>query len=203
MVARSFEESKKTVNYLSKQDVNDILAEVEMVSIRAVSDISQFTFDSKIKEYNDFLYTARVFDEMNISKTFLLIHKKTKELLAYMTLSADSIKLTKDEKDLHSLTKVPYAAVPALKVGKLAVNKEVSENAKRKGYGSFLLNIACAYAIDMNEMGVACRFITVDADIEYNENTPQFYIKNGFVENLSNKSRNPRRTISMRKDIAC
>lgn len=53
----------------------------------------------------------------------------------------------------------------------------------------------------MNEMGVACRFITVDADIEYNPDTPEFYFKNDFVENLSNKKKNARHTISMRKDI--
>ena len=76
-----------------------------------------------------------------------------------------------------------------------------SKKAARKGYGSFLLEMARAYAFSMNELGVACRFITVDADIEYDIDTPQFYIKNGFVENLSNKSKNARHTISMRKDI--
>lgn len=91
--------------------------------------------------------------------------------------------------------------MPALKVGKLAVNREVSEGAKRKGYGSFLLEMARAFAFNMNEMGIACRFITVDADIEYNPDTPKFYFKNGFVVNLSQRSRNAKHTISMRKDI--
>lgn len=36
---------------------------------------------------------------------------------------------------------------------------------------------------------------------EYNTDTPDFYVKNGFVENLSNKRRNAKHTISMRKDI--
>ena len=53
----------------------------------------------------------------------------------------------------------------------------------------------------MNELGVACRFLTVDADIDYDKNTPEFYLKNGFVLNLNNKSRNPQHTVSMRKDI--
>ena len=64
-----------------------------------------------------------------------------------------------------------------------------------------MLDIARAMAFDMNNLGIACRFITVDADIEYNEETPKFYEKNGFVENLSNKRRNAKHTISMRKDI--
>lgn len=118
-----------------------------------------------------------------------------------MTLSADSIRLTREEKEEHEMTVVPYSSSPALKIGKLAVNKAVSDIAKRTGYGSFMLELARAFAFDMNNMGVACRFLTVDADIEYNPNTPLFYKKNGFVENLSNKSRNPKHTISMRKDI--
>lgn len=189
------------MNYLTDKEVDEIAKEVELLSIKTVEDISCFAFDSHIKEYNEFLGIAKVYEEMNVSKTFLLIHNKTRELLAYMTLSTDSIKLTTDEKEMHNMSKVPYAAVPALKVGKLAVNREVHDKVKRKGYGSFLIDSASALAMEVNELGAACRFLTVDADIDYDKNTPQFYEKNGFVENLSNKSRNPKHTISMRKDI--
>lgn len=82
-----------------------------------------------------------------------------------MTLSADSIKLTYEEKEFHDLGRVPYASIPALKVGKLAVNKKLSDAARQKEYGSFMLQMTRAYAFDMNEMGAACRFLTVDADI--------------------------------------
>ena len=51
------------------------------------------------------------------------MHKHTGELLAYMTLSADSIKLTSEEKSKHDISKVPYEYIASLKVGKLAVNK--------------------------------------------------------------------------------
>lgn len=189
------------MSYLTEQDVVEIKNNVRLLSIKDIDDISHYLFDSHIEEYNNFLQIAEVFYSLNISKTFLLIHKETKELLAYMTLSADSIKLTNEEKEVHDIGKVPYASIPAVKIGKLAVNKEVSEIAKRKGYGSFLLEMARAYAYQMNELGVACRFLTVDADIEYDANTPEFYLKNGFVENLSNRSRNAKHTISMRKDI--
>jgi len=54
------------------------------------------------------------------------------------------------------------------------VNKEISEQAHRKGYGSFMLEMARAFAFGMNELGIACRFITVDADIDYEPNTPDF-----------------------------
>lgn len=189
------------MSYLKPSDINEIADSVRLLSIKQVDDVSHYSFDSKIEEYNEFLKIAEKFYDLNISKTFLLIHNETNELVAYMTLSADSIKLTGEEKELHDIGKVPYASIPALKVGKLAVNKNVSDAAKRKGYGSFMLEMARAFAFEMNELGIACRFVTVDADIEYNPNTPAFYEKNGYVENLSNRSRNARHTISMRKDI--
>lgn len=189
------------MEYLSDEEFMSIEDNVRLISIKDIDDISHYLFDSHIQEYNEFLNIANEFYDLNVSKTFLLIHKDTKELLAYMTLSADSIRLTREEKEGHDMTVVPYSSSPALKIGKLAVNKELSDIVKRKGYGSFMLELARAFAFDMNKMGVACRFLTVDADIEYNPDTPLFYKKNGFVENLSQKSRNPKHTISMRKDI--
>lgn len=189
------------MEYLSDEEFMSIQDNVRLISIKDIDDISHYLFDSHIQEYNEFLNIANEFYDLNVSKTFLLIHKDTKELLAYMTLSADSIRLTREEKEGHDMTVVPYSSSPALKIGKLAVNKELSDIVKRKGYGSFMLELARAFAFDMNKMGVACRFLTVDADIEYNPDTPLFYKKNGFIENLSQKSRNPKHTISMRKDI--
>lgn len=189
------------MSYLNESDIIEIQNNVRLLSINEIDDISHYLFDSHIAEYNEFLKIAHKFYDLNISKTFLLFHRETDELLAYMTLSADSIKLTNEEKELHDISKVPYASIPALKVGKLAVNKELAGEAKRKGYGSFMLELARAFAFSMNELGVACRFITVDADIEYEPDTPRFYEKNGFSENLSNKRRNAKHTISMRKDI--
>ena len=163
------------MNYLTDDEVMDIQNTVRLLSINDIDDISQYSFNANIEEYNDFLKIAKTFFELNISKTFLLLHKKTNELLAYMTLSADSIKLTNEEKEVHGIAKVPYAAIPAIKVGKLAVNKELSLVAKRKGYGSFMLDLARAMAFDMNDLGIACRFITVDADIEYKVNLGAWY----------------------------
>lgn len=189
------------MSYLSENDILEIKNNVRLLSIKELDDVSHYLFDSQIAEYNEFLKIADKFYDLNISRTFLLLPREYNELLAYMTLSADSIRLTVEEKELHNISKVPYASIPALKVGKLAVNKELSDRVKRKGYGSFMLEMARAFAFNMNELGIACRFITVDADIEYEPDTPEFYRKNGFIENLSNKRRNARCTISMRKDI--
>ena len=132
------------MTYLKEKDLLDIERNVRLFSIDEVEDISHYLFDSKIEEYNEFLKIAKLYSNLNISKTFLLVHKYTNELIAYMTLSADSIKLTTEEKDMHKIGKVPYASIAALKVGKLAVNKELSSIARRKGYGSFMLEMARA-----------------------------------------------------------
>ena len=189
------------MGYLIEEQINEIMNEVELQSIVNVDDTLFVDFDSKIQEYNDFLSVADEFDEWNISRTHFLYHKKTKELLGYMTLSTDSIKLTNDEKSLHNISDVPFASIPALKVGKLAINKNLNTCSQRKGYGSFLLEMARAFAYSLNSLGIACKFITIDADIEYDEKTTEYYKKNGFVENLANRSRNARHTVSMRLDI--
>ena len=129
------------MSYLTKEQILNIKSNVSLLSIKDVDDISHYSFDSKIEEYNEFLKNADKFYDINVSKTFLLVHNSTKELIAYMTLSAYSIKLTGEEKEVHDISKVPYASIPALKVGKLAVNKELSQNIQTKGYGSFMLEL--------------------------------------------------------------
>lgn len=188
------------MEYLSNTDIEEISNVVKLVSINDVDEKLFCDFDSGIKEYNDFLEEAKSFDVMNISKTHVLIHNTTNEIIGYMTLSTDSIKLSNDEKNNDHLSSVPFAAIPATKVGKLAVNKKLSEISKRKGYGSFLLEMARACVFQLNEDGIASRFITVDADIEYNQETVDFYIKNGFVENLKYKKKKSD-MVSMRIDI--
>jgi hypothetical protein len=61
---------------------------------------------------------------------------------------------------------------------------------------TWLLRDACS----CDEVYAACRFLTVDADIEHNASVLNFYKKNGFLVNEELYNRN-RKTISMRKDI--
>lgn len=116
-------------------------------------------------------------------------------------MSTDTVKLTETEKGESRLKCVPFHSLPAVKVGKLAINRKLSNQAARKGYGSFALDIANTYAFEVYRNGVACRFLTVDADVEYNPSTFKFYEKNGFQQNESFKSNKVRKTISMRRDI--
>lgn len=193
------------MRYLTDDKVDELLDTVKILSISddEVGDISQYFFDSgNAEEYASFIKEdALNLDEMCISKTYVMIHRKTKELVGYFTLSADTVRLTADEKSEIDLDNVEFMSLPAIKVGKLAVNKGLSGEAIQKGYGALAIEIANAYAYKVLEAGVACRFLTVDADIEYDERTPLFYEKNGFTYNLSRKRKITDRTVSMRRDI--
>ncbi len=131
------------MGYLSEDRLDEIADAVRILPISSdeISDIKQYDLDcGEASEYEMFLKEkAMEFDKLCVSKTFLMIHRETQELIGYFSLATDTIKLTTEEKD--------------------------------------------------------------DADIEYNEETPEFYLKNGFVYNLSKKRRPSDRTISMRKDI--
>ena len=180
------------MSYLTDEEFNKIYQEVKICSIMSseIKDLSEYSFDvGEAKEYEVFLKEeAKILEQECITRTFLLIHKFTDELIGYFTLSCDAVKLTNSEKSNSQLDEVAYRSLPAIKIGKLAVNKSLSDNIKRKGYGSFMIETAIILAYEILEIGIACRFITVDADIEYNRDTPEFYIKNGFVYNLSIKN---------------
>ncbi len=193
------------MSYLTTEEFESILDTVTIFPVTSVElgDISQYSFNcGDAEEYVTFLRNkAVVLDKLAVTKTFVIIHNETKELIGYYSLAADTVKLTLDEKVEGDLEKVDFMSLPALKLGKLAINKALSDGVRKKGYGSFVLDIVDTYAYEMLEKGVACRFVTVDADIEYNPDTPEFYKKNGFVVNQSRKRRASDKTVSMRRDI--
>jgi len=156
-------------------------------------------FSNEYEEYNVFLKEeADCFEHLSISRTHLLVDTRSGHILAYMSLVADSVQLSKSEKELVELGLIPFSTFPAMKIGKLAVDYEAKQ--KYTGIGSLMIRLARGFTSNLNDNGIACRFLTIDADVEHNPNVTEFYIKNGFVPNerLSNKNRV---TVSMRKDI--
>jgi ribosomal protein S18 acetylase RimI-like enzyme len=155
-------------------------------------------FSCSIAEYNDYLIEDSLRSQTDhIALTWLLRERATGTIIAYMSVIADAIKLSLSEKELHGLN-YPFKTLPAMKIGKLAVSEFAQK--KYKGIGSYMIDNALALARACNRQLFACRFITVDADIEHDEGLLAFYRKNGFTENeeLNNKNR---KTVSMRKDI--
>lgn len=180
-----------------KQNILDIVEWLSLLPIDEVETVGHFS--NEYEEYNVFLKEdAREFEALNISRTHLLVNSKEESVLAYMSLVADGVQLSKIEKELTVLGLIPFSNFLAMKIGKLAVDY----NAKQKyyGIGSLMIQLARGFASNLNDNGIACRFLTIDADIEHNPNVTEFYTKNGFVPNerLSNKNRV---TVSMRKDI--
>jgi len=155
-------------------------------------------FKCGISEYNDYLVNDAL-RSMNdhIALTWLLTERATGRIAAYMSLVMDAIKLSFTEKELHHLN-YPFRTIPAMKIAKLAVDQSFS--GKFKGIESFMIDSAERLAWACNTDYCACRFLTVDADLEHDGHIIVFYEKNGFLRNneLYNKNR---KTISMRKDI--
>lgn len=161
-------------------------------------------FDCGEKDYNDYLqYDATLYAEYGISRVVLLQNPENGDVIAYMALCADSFRLAEKEKVEAGLADIKFGSVPALKIGKLAVAKRYRDRREGIGlpYGSFMLALAQGYATRMNDMGVACRFLVVDADTEFNPRTPEFYEKNGFRRNQQMNSNPNRKAVSMRYDI--
>jgi ribosomal protein S18 acetylase RimI-like enzyme len=155
-------------------------------------------FDCGIEDYNLFLINdAKHYIESQISSVHLLIDDDSKDVIGYIALLADAFRLDKEEKRKVGLEHIPFNSVPALKIGKLAISK----NHRDYHYGSYLLELSLGFAQDLIDRGVACRFLTVDADIEFNPNTPHFYEINGFVYNEHREYRNRTHAISMRYDL--
>jgi ribosomal protein S18 acetylase RimI-like enzyme len=155
-------------------------------------------FHCPIDEYTEYLTQDALRSQKDhVALTWLLREKSTGEIAAYMSLIADAIKLSVSEKELHLLS-YPFKTIPAMKIAKLAVSSSYQKG--YKGIGSFMISSAITFAQKCNENYFACRFLTVDADIEHNESVLAFYQKNGFLVNdeMNNKKR---KNISMRKDI--
>jgi hypothetical protein len=153
--------------------------------------------DCSIAEYNEYLTQEAQRAQNEFIAVTWLLHERKGGQAAYMSLINDAIKLSATEKELHHLD-YPFRTIPAMKIAKLAVSK--SFQAQYKGIGSYMIYLASHIAEDINTGHSACRFLTVDADIEHDPNVTTFYTKNGFVQN-SEMNNKRSKTISMRKDI--
>ena len=83
-----------------------------------------------------------------------MLHNETNRTIVQrsMTLSADSIRLTREEKEEHEMTVVPYSSPPALKIGKLAVNKVSVILLNGQVMVLLCWSLDAAFAFDMNNV---------------------------------------------------
>jgi len=176
-----------------------IISDKRLFSLEQLNEKTRLvSFFCEIEEYNKYLFNEAVRAQNDqMALTWLLRERVSGSIAAYMSLIADAIKLSASEKELHKL-EYPFKTVPSMKIAKLSVSASFQK--KYRGIGSLMVDMAIQIAEACNDNYFACRFITVDADIEHNEGVMNFYLKNGFIPNEETNNKR-RKTISMRRDI--
>lgn len=157
------------------------------------------TFDCNDEDLNDFILNeAHLYREALLSVTYVVEDKRTKQVLAYYSVSNDKISITDfdNKTEFNRFRKHKFVnekrlrSYPAVKIGRLAISKE----AQHQSIGSYLLVFIEESFITNNQAG--CRFITVDAYVD----AIPFYIKNDFL--FLNSDDEDKRTRVMYFDLA-
>lgn len=153
---------------------------------------------------DDFLKeTALALHKARLGFTNVVFHQDFEGPVGYFTLSNDSIPLNDSEKfDLGLEVDVTLSAFPAVKIGRLAVHKELQDH----GVGAQVMDLVFGEIIDSGSLS-AGRLVVVDADND--EKVLHFYKKLGFERSLwaEQQARNhgkkgrPVSTIKMHRDI--
>lgn len=132
-------------------------------------DLNDFLINKAKKYYSEHLATTFIIEDANIT-------------VAYYSILNDSLRIENEKfasktkfkrflKNLVSHSKRHLKYYPAVKIGRLAVNKDVQNT----GLGKIIINNIIKYSIEINEK-CACKLITVDA---YSKSLA-FYEKSGF-----------------------
>lgn len=153
---------------------------------------------------DDFLRSeAANFHSDHLSHTSLLFHEDFPSVAGYITLSNDAIPLkTSEIGDLGLAYETELPAFPAVKIGRLAVHKEL----KRQGVGKRILDLAIGELVGVQTVTTG-RLLITDAINE--SEVIDFYQKYGFMESYwaAEKEKNhggkkkERLTIKMIRDI--
>ena len=72
-----------------------------------------FSVDSQFDEYKDFLYIdALLYQSLFISKTYLLLERETRNIVAYISLAADTVALKPQKKRKQVWKKFHFCFCP-------------------------------------------------------------------------------------------
>jgi len=136
------------------------------------------TFSCYEKELADFLVEDAYSNQAaGISVTYLIIEKKGRNLVGYVSVLTDAINLEGELKAFFGSKDIHYKSLPALKIGRVAVD----DRFQGRGAGTYIINfiINLAHLISEN---AGCRFITVDSKRNHDpgKDPVHFYRKRGF-----------------------
>lgn len=142
------------------------------------------------KEIENFLKHEALEEQNNLFNTTHLLINEKNELVGFVSLCNDSLKLAEDSKNKFETI---YCSVPAVKIARLGINSKF----QNMGYGKQLLNYSLFKAMQMSNFSGAA-FITLDCY----KHRESYYEKFGFVKTDEQPSERPYDTpISMFKHI--
>jgi ribosomal protein S18 acetylase RimI-like enzyme len=132
------------------------------------------TYEPELKKY--LVEDALNDQEINLSKTFLLFYKNN--LVGYITLLCDSLRLEGEVKNTFKNKGIFYKNLPAIKIGRLAVD----DRYQRQGFGKQLIELAGISARRIFEKYCGCRFLILDAkrNKDKSKDSLHFYKKLNF-----------------------
>lgn len=152
------------------------------VKINLTEEISSLNFTCGDADLDDFFHNhALLYAKEHLGKTYVFVNNNTSEIVAFFTVSNDSIKTTFIPKNATNRVqrKIPglkhLRTYPAVLIGRLGVNKSY----QGKGFmiGRQIVNFIKLWFLD-DENKTGCRFLVVDA---YNKpEVLSFYERNGF-----------------------
>lgn len=155
------------------------MSDYRLVSIKEIQGKSLLKkFDCGIEKLNEFLlrYAIRN-DELGIGRTFVALNSNN-HILGYFTLATAQVAYQEVPDEYKG--KLPKYPIPALRIARLAVNKELQGN----GIGKWLLSQVFIKAVQVSDI-TGLYLIIVDAK----ETSKSFYEYYGFQrlvdENLS------------------
>ncbi len=131
------------------------------------------SFQTSNKELKDFLVEdAFKNQELAISTTYVWFYAKTNELVAYITLLTDSLRIRETELEKAFVDKgILYKSLPALKIGRLCVDNLFIG----RGIGTQTTYFVMDVLLTITDYA-GCRFVVLDAKPE----AVEFYKKLGF-----------------------
>ena len=152
------------------------------VRVDLTEEISSLNFSCGNDDLDDFFHNhALLYSKEHLGKTYVLVDSNFSEIVAFFTVSNDSIKTTFIPKNSTNRVqrKIPglkhLRTYPAVLIGRLGVNK--SFQGKGLKIGRQVVNFIKLWFLDDNNK-TGCRFLVVDA---YNKpEVLSFYEQNGF-----------------------
>ena len=164
-----------------RKDMLDFKSLFSVVKLQEVSDLQ--TFSSEYPDYTSFLLeNARIMDDAMITQTYLVTEKKDGKIVAYFSVLPGSVSI---DKSLRS--QFPELTFPAYadKLGTLHIHHLAGDAAFCSEYKHiirFIVDYLRALVVfELNER-LRIGFISLDADINTDENIDKKYESAGFKQ---------------------